>query len=681
MGLWRTVHLLVSGPVSVDQPFVQTKVDTATLNHADLTVSTLVHNYSSKIIRGTLKGTITGHGSHIQFSRKVKLPAGLSKKVTFTPKKYNQLSVDHPKLWWTHTFGKPNLYHLHLQYVAGRKLSDQKSAQFGIRTVSDYINKNGFRGFRLNGKKILIKGGGWTDPMLLNASKAYERAGINYAVHMNLNAIRMEGFWGENQHLYNLADKKGILIQVGINCIWEDTGFNKAPTDEHSGILPTQIPIAAQSFKDEITWLRNHPSIFVWFYGSDKWPRPRLEKKYLSILKRYDPTRPSVSSAAEHTSKITGPSAVKMRGPYDYVPTDYWYIDTHNGGAFGYNTETSPGAEVPVLESLKRMIPADSLWPISSSWRYHDARYNFHNLTHYNQAMNKRLGKPTGLQDYEQKAQYLNYEGMRAMYEAFESNRYKATGIIQWMYNASWPKLWWQLYDFYLMPTGAFYGAEEANQPLHISYNYGTNAIDVMNNTRKAAHSLSAEIRVLNFGMKNVLDKKVSVSSLPGRKTQSIFQLPKGINLSKTYFVDLKLRNKKGQLISSNFYALSTQKDKIEPSKAKWYITPQSQFANLKMLQQLPGVQLKVNRHFVQKGDTTFAHVTVKNPTSHLAFMVHLDLREKNSGQSVVPIFWDNNYFSLLPGEKRTITGYCQTKNLNGQKPEITVNGWNISTK
>jgi len=194
-----------------------------------------------------------GHGSHIQFSRKVKLPAGQSKKVTFTPKKYNQLSVDHPNLWRTHTFGKSNLYHLHLQYVAGHKFSDQQSTQFCIRTVSNYIIKNGFRDFRLNGKKILIKGGGWTDPMLLNASKAYERACINYAVPMNLDAIQMEDFWGENHHLYNPADKKGALVQVGINCIWEDTGFNKTTTGKHSGILPTQIPIAAQSFKDEIT--------------------------------------------------------------------------------------------------------------------------------------------------------------------------------------------------------------------------------------------------------------------------------------------------------------------------------------------------------------------------------------------------------------------------------------------
>jgi exo-1,4-beta-D-glucosaminidase len=202
---------------------------------------------------------------------------------------------------------------------------------------------------------------------------------------------------------------------------------------------------------------------------------------------------------------------------------------------------------------------------------------------------------------------------------------------------------------------------------------------NIINNIRKISHAPSAQNKGLNFGMKPDLDKEVSLSSLPERKTKHIFQLPSRLKPSKTYFVDLKLRNQKGQVISYNFYALSTQKDKLDETKSKWYITPQSQFANLKMLQQLPDVKLKVTHHFTQRGDTTFAKVTLKNPTSHLAFMVHLDLRKKKSGASVLPIFWDANYITLLPGEKRTITGYCHTKDLKGQQPKVTINGWNIA--
>jgi exo-1,4-beta-D-glucosaminidase len=308
MGIWRNVQLQVSGPVSIDNPFIQTKVDTATLDQAEVTVSAVLHNYSDKIINGELKGMI---GKEIAFSQKVSIDPNSSKKVIFTPSQFSQLNINHPKLWWVHTLGDPHLYDLHLRFNSGDQISDSSHVRFGIRSVSDYITKEGHRGFRLNGKKILIKGGGWTDPMLLNATPEYERAGIDYAVHMNMNAIRMEGFWGNNQHIYNLCDEKGILIMVGFSCQWEWENLMGNKDDKYSAIMsPEQNDIAADSWHDQILWLRNHPSIFTWLYGSDKWPRPELEKRYLATLKDLDPTRPSVSSAKEVKSVITGPSAV-----------------------------------------------------------------------------------------------------------------------------------------------------------------------------------------------------------------------------------------------------------------------------------------------------------------------------------------------------------------------------------
>ncbi|MGH2645403.1 MAG: hypothetical protein ACRDE2_15740, partial [Chitinophagaceae bacterium] len=389
-------------------------------------------------------------------------------------------------------------------------------------------------------------------------------------------------------------------------------------------------------------------------------------------------SRPSVASAKEWTSVITGPTRMKMRGPYDYVPPDYWYIDTSYGGAFGFNTETSPGPEIPVLESLKKIIPADSLWPIGSAWLYHAARGAFHNLTRYNNAMDHRLGKPDNLNDYLRKAQYLNYEGMRAMYEAFEANRFKSTGIIQWMYNASWPKLWWQLYDYYLMPTGAFYGAKKANEPLHISYNYGKNSVDIINNTDQKEAHLSAKITLLDFNMKKVLEKSVESAEIPARRTKQIFNIPDDLSLSKTYLLDLKLYDEHQQVISTNFYVLSTQKDRLDVAKSTWYVTPESQYADLKMLEDLSSVRLDCSKSFTKKGENTFVRIKLKNPSRNLAFMIHLDLKNKTTNESVVPVFWEDNYITLLPGEERTITGYCHTRNLKGRKPAVTLDGWNL---
>ncbi|MGH2646408.1 MAG: glycoside hydrolase family 2 protein [Ginsengibacter sp.] len=677
MGIWRDVHLLETGPVSLDQPFIITDVDTTSLDHANITLKVTLQNHSGKSINGILKTTI---GNDIRISTPVSLIANESKEIVLTPDDYKALSIDHPKLWWTHDLGKPNLYSLEMNFETSSKISDSIKMKFGIRTVSGYITDKGFRGYRLNGKKILIKGGGWTDPMLLRATPAYEEAGIDYAVHMNFNALRMEGFWGENQHLYDLCDEKGILLMVGFSCQWEWKGAFGTPDDKYGAIItPDQIDIATKSWHDQIMWLRNHPSIFLWLYGSDKWPRPELEKDYLNVLSTCDNTRPYTQSAHEWTSEITGPTRMKMRGPYDYVPPDYWYIDTTYGGAFGFNTETGPGPQVPVLESLEKMIPKDSLWPVSSSWLYHAARGIFHNLTRYDSAMDERLGAPASLQDYERKAQFLNYEGMRAMFEAFEANRFEATGIIQWMYNASWPKLWWQLYDYYLMPTGAFYGARKANEPLHVSYNYGDNTVDVMNNTGKAINELTAEINLLDFNSKSVFKKTIAVSDLESKVTKRVFSLPSDPGLTKTYFLDLKLFNQQHQNVSNNFYVLSTEKDSLDVKKSTWWVTPQSHYADLTMLQQLPTVKLQTSETTNMYNGKTMVHINVKNPGSHLAFMVYLDLKKGGSNESVVPVFWGSNYFTLLPGEERTVSVWYHTSDIDGKQPRVVVGGWNIA--
>lgn len=678
MGIWRNILLEITGPVSVDFPYVYTKVDTATLAQAEITVRARVTNHSGAPVKGTLSGTI---GTNITFADALTLGPHETREVVFSPDRYAQLVVNHPRLWWTHTLGQPNLYGLHLQFTVAGRLSDSSSLRFGIRSVSDYLTADGHRGFKLNGKKILIRGGGWTDPMLLNATPEYEEAGIDYAVHMNLNALRMEGFWGKDSHLYDLCDEKGILLLAGLSCQWEWAhliGLKKE--DKYSAILtPEQNAVAARSWHDQICWLRNHPSIIVWLYGSDKWPRPSLEKKYLDILQRNDPSRPAIASAKEWTSEMTGPTAVKMRGPYDYVPPDYWYIDTSYGGAFGFNTETGPGPQIPVLESLRKMIPADSLWPPGNAWLYHAARGKFHNFTAFNQAMESRLGKPTGLSDYLRKAQYLGYEGMRAMYEAFEANRFRATGVIQWMFNSSWPKLWWQLYDYYLMPTGAFYGARKAGEPLHIAFNYGDRGIDISNNTGHQAGKLTADIQVLDSSMHRVFHHRVSREALDPRHTAEIYRLPASLPVSRTYFLDLRLYGDPSERpLSTNFYVLSIQRDSLDEKKSTWYITPEARYADLTGLERLPEVSLQVRSTHQEKKDTTFVSVTLKNPTDHLAFMVYLDLKKGTTTSSVTPVFWQENFFSLLPGEERTVSGYCHTRNLQGQPPHLTVGGWNI---
>jgi exo-1,4-beta-D-glucosaminidase len=726
MGLWREVRVRALGDVAVNHPFVMTKLDLETLKEARLTVTAELENLSADKITGTLEGRI----GNVDFKQELTLEPRETRKAVFTPESHPELVFKDPRVWWSHDLGKPELYQLTLAFrqkaglgrpgefkipadkAAGETgteaappdkekgaqekpaappggkqrprgfmvspFSDLRTVRFGIREVSTYFNEQGHRGFKLNGKKVLIRGGGWVDDMFLDNRRPKLEAEVLYAKQMNLNTLRLEGFWGTSEDLYNLCDAQGILLMAGWSCQWEWEDLVGKPNDDFGCIKdPEDIKLVARYWRDQVRWLRNHPSIFVWMEGSDTNPRPELEQEYINILKEDDPTRPAVISAKARTSTLTGPSGVKMAGPYDYVPPVYWYMDTENGGAFGFNTETGPGPQVPPLESIKKMIPEKDLWPINPVWYFHCARGEFFGLKRYNEAMDSRIGPAKDVGEYATKAQFLNYEGMRAMFEAFVANRPKATGIIQWMYNSSWPKLWWQLYDYYLNPNGAFFGARKACEPLHLIYNYGTREVVASNLTLEPAEKLKAVIRVLDFGLKERYAKTVELR-LAADEVRKLETLPELQGLTTTYFLDLRLFQDKNVLVDANFYALSTKPETLDYSKNEWYVTPVKDYADLTALAGLKPVTLKVKDKFSQGGRLCNFTVELENPSADLAFLVELRVVRDVSEETVLPIFIDDNYITLLPGEKRRIAGFVTTEDLGGEQPVLKVRGWNV---
>ena len=204
---------------------------------------------------------------------------------------------------------------------------------------------------------------------------------------------------------------------------------------------------------------------------------------YLGILKDLDWPNPSLSSASETATTVTGKSGVKMTGPYEYVPPVYWLTDTQAGGAYGYNTETSPGPAIPPRESLERFIPKDHLWPIDDVWNFHAGRRALHHRQRFHRRPEPPLRRATSLDDYERKAQAMTYDGQRAMFEAYGRNKYTSTGVIQWMLNNAWPSLIWHLYDYYMVPAGGYFGTKKACEPVHVQYSYDDNSVAVMNST------------------------------------------------------------------------------------------------------------------------------------------------------------------------------------------------------
>ncbi len=681
MGIWREVRLRSSGDVSLKYPFVLSRLDTASLSHADLTITCEATNNSNSKASGMVNVTI---GDEIIMKQKVRLSPGEKKLVTFTPEDYPELRIDKPRVWWTHDLGEPELYDMKVEFANAGGVSDVVAARFGIRDISDYTYKKYGRehkGYILNGKKILIKGGGWVDQLFLMPDSVKLERQIEYVRHMNLNTIRPEGFWGNNHDLYDICDRQGVLIMTGWSCQWEWPEYcGKKECDDLYGCVqtPEEVALVAASWKDMIKWLRNHPSIFMWMTGSDMLPLPELERKYLEILASDDPTRPMVTSAAMKKSTVSGWSGMKMEGPYEYVPPVYWYIDTLHGGAYGFNTETGPGAQVPPVESIREMIPEASLWPQNDTWEFHCGRNQFQTLDRYNKAMNERFGTPASLEEYCIKAQLLNYESIRPMFEAFQVNRYDATGIIQWMLNSSWPKLIWQLYGFDLLPNAALYGTRKALQPLQAIYDYGKNEIVVSNTSLQSHENLNLKVRVFNFNMQEMLNRDIPLD-IGSDDSKAVFSLPDKIDgLTKTYFLDLRITSGSNETLAINQYLLSTTKDEPDWDRTQWYYTPTKKHQDLRQINSLPNVKLISDLQYENGGDKSELTIEVENPSEHLAISVELMILNAETGHFIAPVYLDDNYFSLLPGEKRTIKGYCYTSDLKGKSLKLKVSGLNV---
>ena len=678
MGIFRDVVLKKSGAISMKKPFVVSQVDTATLDEAKLTVSTRVTNHSNSSVTGDL--VLHTRGDTLQ--KNVSLPKNTTTQLKFHPENYQELIIQNPDLWWPADMGEPTLHSLEARFVNNNQTSDKQSIQYGIRTVSDYYTEDGHRGFKVNGKKILIKGGGWVDDLLLGNTDKNIRSQLEYVRQMNLNTVRLEGFWGKDQRMYDICDSLGILIMAGWSCHWEWSDYLGASTHpEWGGITsPEEINLMTKAWRDQVTWLRNHPSIFTWLGGSDMYPKPELEKNYLEIFEKYDSTRVFLPSAKEWEEPISGPSGVKMRSPYAYTPPMYWYTDTMYGGAFGFNTETGPGAQVPVYESIVKMIPEKDLWPPNEMWEYHCGRNEFNTLDRYNKAMKKRYGWPDNVKRYAMKAQVLNYELMRPMFEAFSVNKYSATGVIQWMLNSAWPEMYWQLYDSYLMPTGAFYAARKASAPLHLIYNYGDNGVYLSNDhIRKSRENLQAVIKVFDLNGEILHEKSLSANIASGnaKKMYSLKEyLPSDNNVR---FVRLKLlQNEK--TIHQHLYWLSGKKDKMdyETEVTPWtYYTPSKQYADFKELNELPNVELETDVEVTQQSDGKTMTVEVSNESGNTAFFTEFVLKNERNDNVITPVFWSDNFITLFPGETRELeVNVSTTKDL-----KLDVRGWNIPHK
>ncbi|MEP6819855.1 MAG: glycoside hydrolase family 2 TIM barrel-domain containing protein [bacterium] len=672
MGIFRDVYFTSSGPLTLRYPQVITHFDLPSLETAHLTVNAEVHNSSDNEVEGTLIGRI----EEIRFSQKIKLGPGDTESVSFTPDMFPQLNLIHPRVWWPVQLGAQDLYDLQMELEADGKVSDRQKTRFGIRETTSEMNSENHLVFKVNGRNVLVRGGGWASDMFLRFNPERLRTEFQYVKDMNLNAIRLEGQL-QPDSFYDLADEYGILIMAGWCCCshWEHWQYRN---DYKEGPVwdKEDYDIAAKSLADQIRLLRNHPSLLVWLNGSDNPPPAEVEQMYVGVLKKYQWPNPYLSSATAKRAEFSGASGVKMEGPYEWVPASYWLLDKNAGGAHGFATEISPGPAVPPLESLQRMIPKEHLWPIDEYWNYHAGGGQFKNVDVFTAALNARYGPAKNVEDYAIKSQLMTYEGQRAMFEAYAGNRYTATGVIQWMLNNAWPSLIWHLYDYYLLPAGGYFGTKKANEPIHVQYSYDDKTVMAVNTTSQPQRNLRLTAQVYDLNLVEKFSKATDLD-LAADSNFKAFAIPQIDDLSVTYFLKLTLQDDNGKNISSNFYWLSTKDDVLDATKVKWYYTPVSSYADMTQLEELPAVKLSISGSAERSGQNQVARVTVSNPTRNLAFFVRLQIKKGNKGADVLPIVWQDNYFSLMPGERREVTATYKLKDLGAARAFLKVEGWN----
>jgi exo-1,4-beta-D-glucosaminidase len=366
-----------------------------------------------------------------------------------------------------------------------------------------------------------------------------------------------------------------------------------------------------------------------------------------------------------------------MTGPYDYVAPSYWYVDKHDGGAFGFNTETSPGPAIPSLASRKRFLPDPDVWPPTANWALHNGGGEFVNLKVFNAAMEAVYAAPHSAEDYTRMAQTMEYDSERAMFESYAKNKYSSTGVIQWMLNNAWPSMIWHLYDYYLDAGAGYFATKKACEPLHIQYSYDDRSVVVVNSTYRPADGLRATLHVHDLAWKELYTASANLDSSPD-SSQRIFDIPDSLysGAEHIFFIDLSLADSSGHIVSRNFYWVPGMLTTFDWERADYTHTPAERHEDLTALTSLPAATVAVHAEIetTSRGREILLHLD--NSSAALAFQLRAAVRTA-SGDLIAPVFWSDNWIELTPSESVTLTALLPES--APAAPVVNIEGWNVA--
>jgi len=690
-GIWQPVELHASGLVQIRDPQVITHLPLPRTDSATVRILVPLSNAASGPREVEVEAAFDG----ITVRRKTRIAAGDS-TVEFSPQDFAALNIKNPRLWWPNGYGAPDLHLMQLRVFDGGRESDAKTLRFGIREISyelSLFDRSGrlrrveidpaaapgvalvdgrheaikqvpggwaqsltpagelseavhaadseslapFLVLRVNGVRIAARGGSWgMDDSRKRISREHLEPFFRLHREAHLNIIR--NWLGQNTEdvFYDLADEYGLLV---LNDFWESTqGFQLEAEDP-------QLFLA--NARDVIARYRNHPSIAVWFGRNEGVPQPIINEGLAELVRTLDGTRLYTGSS----NRVN----LQDSGPYNYRPPEAYFTSLGRGFAVELGTPS-----LATLESLRASIPEADCWPISDTLAYHDWHFGGNgDVRSFMAAMSAQFGAPLSLEDFERKAQLMNYVDYRAIFEGFAAHLWtQNSGRLLWMTHPAWPSNHWQIYSADYDTQASYYGVKKATETLHVQMNLPDYALAVVNTTRDAHEGLSLRTRVLSLDGAELLSQSQTVTAAADAVT-TLAPVPLAALLAKhgVVIVALALRDSDGHTLSENVY---------------WPARDASSYAALDRLA-AQALELGASAHV--DGAEVVTEVAARNPGTVPILAAKLTLLDAQ-GRRILPAYYSDNYLSVLPGETRRVTlRYPVT----GAGPaHLEVRGWNV---
>jgi hypothetical protein len=644
IGIWNDVYLTHTGAVTIEDPFIRAELPLPDTTSADLFVEVTLRNHTAQAVAGTLKGLY----GETPFEQAVTLEASETRTVRLDPATTPSLHLQNPRLWWPKGYGEPYLYDVNLSFDIDGRTSDRTAFRSGIRQM-DFNEDNQTLSLFINGRRFIGFGGNWGfgESNLNYRGREYD---IAVAYHADMNFTMIRNWVGQigDEEFYEACDRHGVMV-------WQDFWLAN-PVD---GPNPYDNDLFMANAGDFVKRIRNHPSVGIYVGRNEGNPPPAIDNAIRDILPALHPGIHYISNSAM--------GIVSGGGPYRALPPrDYFLL-------YG-NDKFHSERGMPNVMNYESMLLAfgDAVEPVNTK-ETPNSIYGLHDYTlggtagasaqsanSFNEIIEKAFGKPADARQFAEWAQWINYNGYRAIFEGRSEYR---RGMLLWMSHPAWPSMVWQTYDYYFDPTGAYFGCKKASEPIHIQWNpvydyKKADWIEVVNYHAGNRTGLTAKAQLINQDGTVQWEKETNLDAAEDT-TVKAFNLEYPETLSDTYFIKLAL-TENGNVISDNFYWRGKED------------------GNYQSLRQLPKASLQTQTTLTRQGNEWLLSATLKNDTPTPALMVRLKVVGDKTSERILPVFFSDNYISLMPGEEKTVTMRLQHRDTRGEKPTLEISGFNL---